>query len=781
MKTLFKISGSVYLFISLLFISYNKDDSFKADYQTVPLPQEINLMEEKGFTLDENTKIQYPQGDQAQRKNAEFLAQYINSTTGLNPEITYENVPLNVIVLKNDYCSDIPGSYVIRSDQRKLIINGNDQAGTFYGIQTLRKSMIGITGNRKLTFPAIIIKDYPLFTYRGMHLDVARHMFTVEEIKTFIDILSLHNINRFHWHLTDDQGWRIEIKSHPELTQKGAYRDETVIGRNSGKYDGIPYGGYFTQEEIKEIIHYAQERFITIIPEVDLPGHMLAALACYPELGCTGGPYKVSPEWGIFDDVLCAGNDSIFNFLEDVFTELLILFPSEYIHIGGDECPKARWKECPKCQAKIKELGLVADEHHTAEQYLQSYVMERMEKFINKKGRKIIGWDEILEGEVAPNATIMSWQGIKGGIEAAKKHHDVIMVPTNPLYFDYYQSNATEEEPFGFNGYNPIINVYNFEPLPEELTEEEQKHITGVQANLWTEYITSADHMQYMLLPRIAALSEVQWLEPEKKDYNDFLVREYRMTRLYDDLGYNYAKHIFDITAEIKPDIKNKMIQVNLVTPDNAPIYYTLNGEEPSTKSQLYESPLKITESTVLKAIAIRKNNNKSSRIFSRSFNINKATFKSIILDNDPSPRFTYQGAVMLVDGLKGGGLYNGGDWLGFWKENFIATIDLENDTDISNVRLGTFIDLRSWVFPPTRLNIYTSKDNIDYTRVYHEVYAEETPESQPKGIRRIEASFEPVNARYIKIEAYTNDSLPEWHSGAGRPGNLFIDEIEIY
>lgn len=780
MKTLIKKMIPIALLTPILLCSCGKNNSFKADYRVVPLPQKIELTDEKGFVLNGNTKIQYPQADDAQRRNAEFLAQYIEQATGLQPEITYETIPQNVIILKNDYNSDKAGAYKICVNQDKLTINGNDQAGAFYGIQTLRKSMISVSGNKKLTFPAGAIEAQPRFGYRGTHLDIARHLFTMDEIKTFIDILALHNINIFHWHLTDDQGWRIEIKSRPKLTEIGAYRDETVIGRNTGVFDGIPYGGFLTQEEVKEIIAYAQERFITVIPEVDLPGHMLAALASYPELGCTGGPYKTCQLWGVFDDVLCAGNEDIYSFLEDVFSEIMLLFPSEYIHIGGDECPKTQWKECPKCQAKIKELGIKSDAHHTAEQYLQSYVMQRMESFINKKGRKVIGWDEILEGGLGPNVTVMSWRGIDGGIEAARLQHDVIMVPTNPLYFDYYQSQDIENEPFGIGGHNPISNVYAFDPLPDALNEDEQKHILGVQANIWTEYIVGNEHLQYMLLPRLAALSEIQWLEPEKKDYNDFLLRTFRMTKLYDQLGYNYAKHIFNIDADIKPNAEKKQIEVSFRTSDNAPIYYTLNGEEPTTKSQRYEQPIGISKSCELKAIAIRKESN-NSRIFSKTFNVNKATFKNVALENAPSPRFTFDGAPMLVDGLQGGGIYAGGDWLGFWRDDFIATVDLENETEISKIVIGAFIDVRSWVFGPTEMLISISSDGENYTPIFHELYPEEDEKNQQREIRRLSASFEPVQARFVKITAKTVKSLPTWHSGAGKAGNLFVDEIEIH
>jgi hexosaminidase len=394
-----------------------------------------------------------------------------------------------------------------------------------------------------VVLPAVTITDAPQFGYRGMHLDVSRHFFPADSVKVYIDMLALHNINRFHWHLSDDQGWRIEIKRYPELTEKGSIRKETMIGKTWNQYDNTPYGGYYTQDEVRDIVAYAADRHITIVPEIDLPGHMQGALHCYPNLGCTGGPYEVWTTWGISSDVLCAGNDEVFTFIENVFTEIIDLFPSEYIHIGGDECPKTAWQNCSKCQARIKQLELVGDERHSAEDYLQSYVTRRVEQFVNSKGRRIIGWDEILEGGVTPTATIMSWRGEAGGRAAAKMGNDVIMTPNVPFYLDYYQTADTDNEPIAIGGCNTVRDVYNYNPKPEGITDAEFKHIIGIQANLWTEYIATFSHLQYMALPRMAALSEVQWCDFNNKDYDDFVKRLQRLTKLYNRYGYNYAKH----------------------------------------------------------------------------------------------------------------------------------------------------------------------------------------------------------------------------------------------
>ena len=427
--------------------------------------------------------------------------------------------------------------------------------GVFYAIQTLRQMLPAevYTGaaapEADWILPCMKIQDKPRFGYRGMHLDVSRHFFDINEVKKYIDIMAIHKLNVLHWHLTDDQGWRLEIKKYPQLTQTGAVRKQTIIGhgRDRKGYDNTPYGEgcFFTQDQVKEVIAYAAARGIEIIPEIDLPGHMLAALACFPELGCTGGPYEVWGRWGIADDVLCVGKEETMKFLEDVLAEVADLFPSEYVHIGGDECPKVRWEECPHCQAKIAELGLKDDDRHKAEHYLQSYVTNRMEQFLSTKGKKIIGWDEILEGKIAPNATVMSWRGVEGGLEAVRMGHDAIMVPYTHLYLDYYQSKDKSEEPLAIGGYIPVELVYSFEPFTEEMTDQEKSHILGIQANLWTEYITTDSYLEYMLLPRMSALSEIQWCEPENKDYDRFLGNMDNMAGIYDILGYNYAKHIF--------------------------------------------------------------------------------------------------------------------------------------------------------------------------------------------------------------------------------------------
>lgn len=431
------------------------------DFNVIPQPQSVTQANGSPFTLNASTRITYPEGNDVLQKNAGFLASYIKDATGRNIKVEAGTPASNSINLSVNEAISNPEGYQLAVTDDRISIEGGTEAGVFYGIQTLRKSIPAMSQGRDIELPAIAITDAPRFKYRGMMMDVSRHFFPVDSVKSFIDVLALHNMNTLHWHLSDDQGWRIEIKKYPKLTEIGSQRKETVIGRNSGKYDGTPYGGFYTQDEIRDVIDYAAQRFITIIPEIDMPGHQLAALTSYPELGCTGGPYAVWPQWGVADEVICAGNEKSMQFLEDVLGEVIDLFPSEYIHVGGDECPKVRWKSCPKCQARIKAEGLKSDKKHTAEEYLQSYVISRMEKFVESKGRHIIGWDEILEGGLAPNATVMSWRGVAGGIEAAKQNHDVIMTPNTYLYFDYYQSTDIENDPLAIGGYVPLETVYN--------------------------------------------------------------------------------------------------------------------------------------------------------------------------------------------------------------------------------------------------------------------------------------------------------------------------------
>ena len=747
-----------------------------ADYRVVPLPNEITPMEGKAFTLDNQVKILYPEGDADMQRNAGFLAGYVLESTGKTLAVEAGATGSHAIVLRLGLQTENPEAYLLEVNEDQVTITGSSAAGVFYGIQTLRKSL-PVAKDAQVVLPPVRVNDAPRFAYRGMMLDVCRHFFSLDSVKRYIDMLALHNINRFHWHLTDDQGWRIEIKKYPQLTQIGSQRKETVIGRNSGKYDGIPYGGYYTQEEAREIVAYAKDRYITVIPEFEMPGHMQGVLAAFPELGCTGGPYDVWTQWGVSEDVICAGNDKSLELIKDVLAELIEIFPSEYIHVGGDECPKTRWEKCPKCQAKIRQLGLKDDKEHTAEQRLQSYIITEAEKFLNAHGRKIIGWDEILEGGVAPNATVMAWRGAGEGVKAAKMRHDVIMVPTTYFYFDYYQTNILDEEPLAIGGYVPIEKVYSFEPYQKELTAEENKHIIGLQANLWTEYITSFRHVEYMVLPRMAALSEIQWTQPQFKDYGDFLERMPKMFDIYDIYGYNYARHLFDVKANFLPDTVAGTLTVTLSTLDGANIHYTLDGTKPSANSPKYTGPLTLKENCTFKAAAIRPAG--SSRVYTAEINLNKASLKPIALLQPLKAPYIFNGALNLVDGLTGDANYKPGRWIAFYGNDMEAVIDFKQPTEISSVEIHTCVEKGDWVFDARGFSVAVSDDGKNFTAVASEDYPVATPDS-PNGVLAHKLTFEPRNARYLKVVALSERRIPDWHTGKGYTGFLFVDEIVV-
>lgn len=773
MKQLLKLTGC--LALAGLFASCQSVQQ-EANYQIVPMPQEIVTAQGNPFILKSGVKILYPEGNEKMQRNAQFLADYLKTATGKDFAIQPGTEGKNAILLSLGTASENPESYQLKVAEDGITISGPTEAGVFYGIQSLRKSL-PVALNADIALPPVAINDAPRFGYRGAHFDISRHFFTIDEVKTYIDMMTLHNMNRLHWHITDDQGWRLEIKKYPKLTEIGSKRTETVIGRNSGEYDGKPYGGSITQEQAKEIVDYAAERYVTVIPEIDLPGHMLAALTAYPELGCTGGPYEVWRIWGVSEDVLCAGNDKVLKFLEDVYSELIEIFPSEYIHVGGDECPKTRWEKCPKCQARIKALGLKSDKNHTKEERLQSFVINHIEKFLNEHGRQIIGWDEILEGGLAPNATVMSWRGERGGIEAAKQKHDVIMTPNTYLYFDYYQAKDTENEPFGIGGYLPIERVYSYEPMPASLTPEEQKYIKGVQANLWTEYIATFPHVQYMVLPRWAALSEVQWSAPGKKDYAHFLARLPHLINWYEASGYNYAKHVFEVQQEFTPNPTDGTVDITMSTIDGAPIHYTLDGTEPTAASPVYSGVLKIKENCTVSAKAIRPNG--ESKVVSDKVDFSKSSMKSIVANQPINEQYMFKGASTLIDGLKGGNSFKTGRWIAFVGNDMDMTIDLQQPTEISNVAISTCVAKGDWVFDARSFSVEVSDDGKTFAKVASEEYPA-LKESDKDGVYDHKLSFAPVTTQYVRVIASPEKTLPVWHSGKGKNAFIFVDEIAV-
>ncbi len=540
------------LTIALTALSLTASAQQRVNYEVVPLPRHIEVNDTVNcFVINQQSTIAYEENNPAMERNAKFLNEYINKTTGIKtaliplgkkPSKEAKNASITLTLRTAKERTDNVDAYSIEVTKKGISVKANTEEGIFRAIQTLRKSMTP-EKSEEVRFPLAKIEDEPRFAYRGTMLDCARHFFPASYIKDYIDILALHGINQFHWHITDDQGWRFEVKSMPELAQKGQYRPHTIIGHNVGLWDGTgglyddtPETGYYTQQELRDIVAYAAERYINIIPEIDLPGHMVAALSVYPNLGCTGGPYEVLPYWGVADDVLCAGNPQTIDFLKKVLGELIDVFPSKYIHIGGDESPRVRWHNCPKCQAKMKELGL------TKEAQLQTYINKEMDAFLTANGRQLIGWDETLEGGLSENAIVMSWRGYEGGTEAAKLHHRVIMTPTSHCYIDYYQLQNHDGQPLSIGGYVPVSKIYSMEPVPEGLTAEEQTYIWGAQCNLWTEYVLSPEQVEYMLLPRLAAMCEVQWVMPEAKDYKQFETRLEQLQRTYRHEGYSYCR-----------------------------------------------------------------------------------------------------------------------------------------------------------------------------------------------------------------------------------------------
>ena len=526
-----------------------------ARYDIVPLPRNIALQQAPGFVLSEKTAIVHADG---LTREAQFLKEYVEEMTQLQlsvrPYAKKSDAKGNIVLSiaapakKKPLVEPNEEAYTLTVSAKGVQLSGQTTAAVFRGIQTLRKSLPVVRDSEAATqvaLPAVVIQDEPRFAYRGMHLDCSRHFFPIDFVKKYIDLIALHGMNKFHWHLTDDQGWRFEVKKYPKLTTIGGWRTGTVVGRNTPIDDGIRHGGFYTQEECRDIVRYAAERHITVIPEIDMPGHMVAALAAYPEFGCTGGPYEVEHKWGVFADVLCPGKEQTFRFVEDVLAEVIDVFPSEYIHIGGDECPRDRWKKCELCQKRIQQEGLQAEGKQSAEDHLQGYFTKRVEQFLQTKGKRLIGWDELLGCNVDNTSTIMSWRGAEPGAKAAKLGHDVIMTPNKPMYFDHYQTDKRDGEPLSIGGNSPSEAVYAFEPVAADLSPEEAKHILGVQANVWAEYIYSTQHVEYQILPRMAALAEVQWLQPEQKNFEAFRERATRLKALYDLHRWVVAPHLF--------------------------------------------------------------------------------------------------------------------------------------------------------------------------------------------------------------------------------------------
>ena len=726
--------------------------------QIIPIPNEQTIKEGQ-FVLNNATAISYSDDFKV---SAKFLKDFIEKGNTIILKSGED------IVFTKDESISNPEGYFLDISPSKIEIKASTDAGAFYAVQTLRQLLPvkfenGSFKNNEVAIQCLTIKDAPEFSYRGMHLDVGRHMYSVDFIKKYIDALAMLKMNTFHWHLTEDQGWRLEIKQYPKLQQVAAFRNETLVGHYSDQphqFDGEKYGGYYSQDNIKDIVAYAASLEVTIIPEIEMPGHSQAAIAAYPELGCTGMQVEVATKWGVFDEVYCTKEET-FEFLENVLDEVMDLFPSEYIHIGGDEAPKTHWKSCQDCQQRIKDEGL-KDEHE-----LQNYFITRIEKYLNAKGRQIIGWDEILEGGLAPNATVLSWRGINGAVEAAIQHHNVVMTPTSHCYFDYYQSE-NEDEPLAIGGYLPLEKVYNFNPIPETLSKEESQYVLGAQGNIWTEYMPTEEQVEYMAFPRILAMSEVVWSNPNEKNYEDFVNRVEYFNRRLDALDINCANHLYEVEGDLISD-EDLTYQLNTLTKDKQ-IRYTLDGSEPNSKSSIYEEPLTINASITIMA-GVFNNDKKLGSTFSEIINLHKAVGKNITINVEPHRAYSGSGAAGLINGISGSdSRYGDKEWLGFWGDDVEITIDLVKEMEINSIKTRFYNGQGQWIYAPKEFEIEFDNETENQTI--------KIPDSEDILVNV--SLNKKVKTRFVKLKIPNYGTIPEGKQGEGNKAWTFIDEIIV-
>ena len=765
----------LFLFICpLLAVACNK--RVVADYNVIPQVQNLSVKDGDVYVFDSSRKLVYDNQDS--RRSLELFAQDLEELVGIRPSVaagTSEDAKDNVYFTLG-LQDGRKEAYSINVSSDGILVQAVAPEGIYRATRTLLKS-VGTEKTSSVEFPSAEVSDWPRFGYRGLMLDVSRHFSDVEMVKRTIDMLALHQLNMFHWHLTDDQGWRIEIKSHPELTEVGAWRDDTVVGRYLGGMDyptdGKRHGGFYTQEQIREIVAYAKERYIEIIPEIDLPGHTSAVLAAYPQLGCEDKEYKVANRWGVIRDVLCAGNPASLNLFKDIMNEVCELFPGKYIHLGGDECVKERWKACPKCQRKIRELGLKDGSRYSKEDYLQSWFMGEVASFVQSKGKRVIGWDEILEGVPMDDSVIMSWRGTEGGITAARMGHDVVMTPTSDMYFDQSQTLASQLEEIPVGGFINVMKVYSYEPLPASLTPEQQKHILGCQANVWCEYMPEERIRQYQILPRLAALSEVQWTMPERKNYKDFLKRLPKMLSIYDHYGYNYAKHIFDVACSYSVNVEKGSLEVSLSTLGNDPIYYTLDGTSPQTKkAMLYDdTPIVISSPSELKVSVLRNGKfTKEETLF--KLDCNKATFKKVNISTTLNIMQAHLPHEILTDGIVGSLRCDDYRWMSCTGRMSLV-LDLGKSESFSRIGWTALNSQSENILVPQNVKIQISEDGKQYCTILdieknHEIQAQQSVEYISEEVGK-------QTARYIKMDfdsyKYPDKSSPSW---------VFLSELTV-
>ncbi|TND09834.1 MAG: hexosaminidase [Bacteroidetes bacterium] len=759
------------ILFALFFISSCASFGQQPGDSLLPLiPQPVSVMRMPGvFQLRQHTPLIL--GKDVLRSDAEIFAANVEKYYGIKIDITEKKTSGGIRLQQGmEELKSLPeNAYRVTMNKNEVLVEGKGD-GVFYGLQTLLQ-LIPAEPVTEYNIPCVNITDYPRFSWRGMHLDVSRHFFGKNDVKKYLDYLSLYKLNVFHWHLTDDQGWRIEIKSRPELTKTAAWRKGTLIGHYTAspvQYDNTRYGGFYTQEDVKEIIAYAQQRHITVVPEIEMPGHSMAVLAAYPELACTKGPFETAQTWGVFNDVLCTKPET-FKFLEDVLAEICALFPGNYIHIGGDECPKDRWKECAQCQAVKKTTG-AKDEHE-----LQSWFIQKIEKFVNSKGKQIIGWDEILEGGLAPGAAVMSWRGEGGGIEAAKQKHNVVMSPTSNCYFDYYQSQAAGE-PLAIGGYLPLEKVYDYDPLPEAISVGDSKYILGLQGNVWTEYIADFRKVEYMAMPRMSALAEVGWTSKRLKNYDLFTQRLAKHMLVLDRMDVNYCKAIFYIESQLSPPANGKPgVMLDLRNRAKGEIIrFSMNEDEVNANSPVFEKPIQLMRTSEIRA-ASYKGTARRSPEFRQNYEISFSTGKPVKLLTDPDPQYNTGGGFTLVNGVTGRIPWNGSDWLGYKGKNLEAVIDLGITASVRMVRVDALKDEGSWIYFPKSIEVLGSNDRLTYTSI-KKIQGDEL--GNRRNINIIVGGLQ--MARYVKVVVENAGTIPEGKPGAGNPAWLFVDEIIV-
>jgi len=779
-----RIISTIILVVPILFTSCSQPADV-AEINLIPKPLELKT-NDGFFRWNENTRFIVNSDNAYLIRASEIFAEIIDqrSLFPVKPEVFAGDIIGKNIVQVNlvdqiEHFGQEGYELLINPDQ--ITVSAASPSGAFYGLQTLRQLFPPSledqdTQNKEWHLPSVSVFDKPCFSWRGDMLDVSRHFLPIDFIKKNIDYLARYKMNIFHWHLTDDQGWRIEIKGYPKLTEVGAWRvdrnDEPWHGREPQKPDEkATYGGFYSQEEIKEVVQYANDRFITIIPEIDMPGHSRSAIASYPEISCDGGHYYVATGGIMEENTYCPGKETTFEFIEGILDEVLSLFPGPYFHVGGDECNKSAWEICSDCQSRMQSEGLKDEDE------LQSYFISRVEKIVNANGKKLIGWDEILEGGLAPNATVMSWRGISGGIEAAKMGHDVIMSPTTYCYLDLKQGDPELEPPLGYSQ-SKLSTAYSFDPVPEELSEQEASHILGIQGNLWGESIQNEENANYMLFPRLLAIAEVGWTPKEMRDWNDFIPRlEYNLIRL-ENIGIGYAPSMYNVSITASPGEKKNKLYISFITEHGKiPIRYTLDGSDPSVNSDLYEEPVEIDGNSIIKAAAY-EGEKRLGRITTREVNIHKAAGAEAKFINPWSDRYTGGGVLGLTDCLRGTAEFSSGKWMGFDGTDLDVTIDLSQVINLNSISLSCLEGQRQWIFLPLVVEVFVSKDG----ETFKSVGVVENPLTNQPEPRTIEISFDvnSIPGRYIRIVAENVGVCPDWHQGKGGKAWLFVDEIIV-